>query len=515
MATLFEDYLAASDALASFYAIAPKQLFAAAPAAHPWAGDVAEALRREQTRLGLTRSFEGDEAVIVTGQQPGLFTGPLYTVYKAITAIQCAARVTERSGAPCVPIFWVGGEDHDFEEARTAHFLTKQHTQLSLRYEPETEIDGLPMDRVDAGDGLHAFIDEAAAAVPGSELSADVADALHAALDVSDSLSDWCARILAKLFADTPLLFFSPALPEARRAATPIIEAAIRDALATTRLLNETGERLAAAGYAAQIVKGADECAFFLYEEGRRRKVTFTGGRFQLPETGASYSEAELLALLGEAPERFSPNVALRCIVQQVLFPVAAYVAGPGEIAYWAQLEPVFAHFGQPMPVVYPRARCVLTTIKTNKILKQLGLRREELTQPRQDLLARALDHAVRSEGRTLLEAHEPGIDAASEALVQALRGSKGLAGYAEGYASRSEGALAWLREALLRADAGQAATVEAKLERVCATLAPGRTPQERVYSICSYLFQHGWGLAGRLMKEVDLTDFGVREIEL
>ena len=194
---------------------------------------------------------------------------------------------------------------------------------------------------------------------------------------------------------------------------------------------------------------------------------------------------------------------------------MAAYVAGPGEIAYWAQLRPLFEHFGVRMPVVYPRARCTLTTRKTNKILRQLGLNSSELTRPREDLLGTALDNAVKSKGRALLETHGAKAEEAARELAEALRAVKGLEDCAAGYTARSAGALSWLREALLRADAGQVAAVEAKLDRVCATLAPGRAPQERVYTICSFLFEHGWELAARLLREIDSEQRGMQEIEL
>jgi bacillithiol biosynthesis cysteine-adding enzyme BshC len=371
------------------------------------------------------------------------------------------------------------------------------------------------MDTVPLEASLHSLIDEAAAAAPGSELGGEITAFLHESLGDSASLAEWSTRILARLFAHTPLCFFSPSLPEARAAAVPIIEEAIAAPLLTTRIVNETGARLGALGYNAQVVKGENECAFFFYEAGRRRKVIFENQRFHLPETGSTFDRDELLACLKQAPDRFSPNVALRCIVQQHLLPVAAYVAGPGEMAYWAQLKPLFAHFNLPMPIVYPRNRCVLTSLKLNKILAKLGLSVADLTAPQPELLARALDAAVRSKGRVLLDQHVPIVEDAARELTAALRALKGLQDVADGFATRCDGTLNWLRDAVLHADAGEVETIGRQLDRVCTALAPGRLPQERVYTICTFLFEHGWGLTDRMLQDLEVTDFGVQEIEL
>lgn len=493
VASLVDHYLAGRPDAARFYAASPSALFTEAPVQAPWLA--VDTARRE--------------SVVVTGQQPGLLTGPLYTVYKAITAIHAARTVTERTGAACTPLFWIGGDDHDFEEVRSAHILSRRHEVASLRYAPETDIARFPMFEVALEDSLHGLVDAAAAAATGSEFADEVTAFLHASLDDAASFSDWMGRIMARLFERTPLRFFSPDDPTARRAAALIFERELNDPLATTQLVNAAGEQLEALGYPPQLTKNPTECAFFLQVERRRAKVVFEDGRFSLPEERVSFTPDEMRGILAASPERFTANVALRCIVQQHLFPVAAYVAGPGEMAYWAQLKEVFKHHGLPMPIVYPRLRAVVTTPKLAKLLAKNGLSLDDMTRPEADLVEEALRNAA---GASALAPHRQDMDAvrgAAERLARAA-GPEG-----ESFGKRVDAALARLEHALIHRDRARTEAIRAQVHRLCNSLAPERKPQERVLNVFSFLFAHGWDFVPRVMRALDVEDFTTQEISL
>jgi bacillithiol biosynthesis cysteine-adding enzyme BshC len=516
MSALVNAYLAGDPAVLEFYASPPRAVFDRAPRPGSWAEGLPEALRVYNERLGLTPRFHGDEAVIVTGQQPGLFTGPLYTVYKAITAVQLARELETRHGTPVVPVFWLGADDHDFEEARAVWALSRDHEPREYRYEPARDVAGMPMYRVPAGPELHALVDDLAGAVPGSEFTGEITGFLHASLDEADSFADWTARLLARLFLDTPLVLFAPHLQAAREAARPVMAGALADPGLPSRLVNAEGARLEAMGHAAQVVKADSECAFFLEMGGRRRKVLFEAGEFYLPEEDQRLSPKALREMLESAPERFSPNVALRCIVQQALFPVAAYVAGPGEIAYWAQLKPLFEHFGRRMPIVYPRARAVISNIKVNKLCAKLGLMRDDLDADPETLVTRALRLAARSPALDALERGSGPLLDAARALMDALEAAGARAGdRPRRLVSGLERELHALERAIVRQDEAKVEGVRNQVRRVCATLAPFRKPQERVYTVFSFVFQQGWGLTPRLSGAIDPEHFGMHEVEL
>ena len=306
MRDFLAEYTARSDDLCAFYAKSHQELHDSPPATRDWDGGLVRDIQTFHSARGHAADFAGTAAVVITRQQACIFTGPMYTSYKAVTTIVLARRLEERTGVATVPVFWIGSEDHDFDEACTTYFLGKNHEPFPIRYRPSDPVDDLPMYKVALDGSLHAGIDEAAANTGGSEFRDEVAALLHETLDASDSLADWTTRLLMRLFKDTPLVFFAPHLPAARCLAAEIIEKEIRDPLATTALLNEAGRALERLDFAPQVVKKDTECCFFIEDGDRRKKVVYEKGRFITPDDDRDYSEAELLEGLGASPERMA-----------------------------------------------------------------------------------------------------------------------------------------------------------------------------------------------------------------
>ncbi|HOH35209.1 MAG TPA: bacillithiol biosynthesis cysteine-adding enzyme BshC [Candidatus Hydrogenedentes bacterium] len=516
MRDLYEAYLNEAPDLMPFYASPPSRLLDAVPRPVAWPEPLVNAVRAYNARIGLRASFDGTELVVATGQQPGLFSGPLYTVYKAITCIKLAREVEERSGRRCVPLFWAASEDHDFEEAATAHFLTKKDAPLSLTYAPHQDISALPMYRVPLEDWVHEAIDTAAREARKSELTDGVVAFLHESASASDSLCDWSVRILARLFRDTPLILFVPHLPEARRLQAEVLELEIRNPLESTQRLNDAGKALSKIGFQQQVSKADRECNFFLEVEGRRRKVVYDGSLFQLPEENTDFTQEHLLQILKTEPERFSANVALRPVVQQHLFHALAYVGGPSEIAYWGQLKGIFEQFRQPMPVVYPRARCVLTTTRLNKLMSKLRLTLHDLEQPMEQV-----EHLVfhnTSEDPSYQEVTTARADVMNRfsRLLETLKGNDPVAHeMAHAVSGRVDVQFERILDALARRNQDRVDVVRRQVERLQRSLVPWRKPQERVYTVVSFLFEHGWGLVARLLEDIDIGSFQQHEVEL
>jgi len=518
MSRLVDDYLAGVPAIAPFFAGGPRDT-PALPASAAWAPGLADALSAYQDALHAAKPIEGAPLCVLTGQQPGIFTGPLYSVYKAVTAIQLAARYERELGRPVVPIYWVGSDDHDLDEVRTAHVLTKQHEPYALTYTPEAAVEQHALFKVPAEASLHALADDAAARCPGSEHGAEVLAFLHGSIDEAQSLGHWFALIMARLFRDTPLRVFVPHLGAARLGAMDVFRREIAQPLRSTQLANEAGVRLEALGYGAQVVKGAEECNFFIDMSGRRRKVLWTGERFYIPEENLHATQDEMLAMLEAGPERFTANVITRAVVQQTLFPTLAYIGGPGEIAYWAQLKEVFAYFEQPMPVVYPRGRALLTTAKVEKLRAKLGLSLESLDRPLAEIENEAVLRAAQHPALAALRARRPELADTLQRLAEdvAAKGGKDqtIGARAAQFAEQTLTQLGKLEHSIAQSDAAQADAARAQARRVAHTLLPERKPQERFYSLLAFLFEHGWDIAPRLLAGMDAEDFGMREIEL
>ncbi len=523
MTTLHDAYISGDPAVRELFNGAPESVFTQPTNKVAWPDGMAQALNAYQRGIGTTQApVAGNEWVVATGQQPGVFTGPLYTIYKAITAVKLASQMAT-TGVPCVPVFWNAGDDHDFEEARVAHFITRRHDIFTARHTPlddmgnALDVTDLPMYRVPLDAQVHGLVDAIADKCPGSEHGPEIRAMLHETLNAAHSVAEWFSLVMARLFGATTLRLFVPHIHAARLAAVPVLQREISEPLASTRLLQAQGERIEALGYERPIHREEGACNFFLEVGGRRRKVLHQHGRFVIPAEELSCTVEELLALLNVAPERFSPNVALRPVVQQQLFPVAAYVAGPGEVAYWAQLKTVFDFFETPMPIVYPRIRCALHTIKTRKIMRHYGLDVETIGR-NEDLLGRALQQDGRNPASEALDANRYGFERSLDALTHAVENTSNNQAFTEAarrFRRKSLQGLAKLERELLHGDTQKRAAVEKRIERLRIAVAPLGKPQERVVSVFSFLFAHGIPLIERMINELDAQETSLQEMEL
>lgn len=520
MNSLYAAYLEGHPEVRKNFDTPPESLFSIGTHERAWAPGAARAVNQLQGALGTWKGeLYGMEPVIVTGQQPGLFTGPLYTILKAVSAIQIARRL----GNPdreVIPVFWNASDDHDLVEVQTAHFLGRGEKIASFTYAPDSKevpYNDFSMFRVPLSPILHDYIETAAAACRNSEDTSEVCEFLHDSLNQSSSLSGWFSCLMAGLFRNTPLRIFEPHQESARLAAVPVLRREILCPLESTRLLVESGRQLAALGFDVPIKKDVSSCNFFVEEGGRRRKVLFKNNRYMLHGVERTWSVEEMIARLESEPWRFSPNVALRPVVQQLLFGPIACIAGPGELAYWSQLKPLFSFFNLSMPIVYPRISAICVTEKLKKLLEGYRLDMSSVVRNRDVLF-----HALKETGGNPLSGaflrQRPEIEGALDAMAASLRSMSSAPGLEKAVASflaHSRFRLEKLERAALYADEENRGRVEAHLARLRNALYPLGKPQERVFTVFSFLFREGFGLIDRMLNELDCTKSDLQEMEL
>ena len=439
------------------------------------------------------------EAVaVVTGQQLGLFGGPLYTVYKAVTALQLAARLEQEAGRPVIPVFWLAGEDHDYDEVRATAVLSgNEPVRIAL---PESDA-RTPVGRRTLGDAIAAAADEAEAALRPTEFTPELMAALRDAWQPGRAWRDAFARWMAWLFRGTGLVLCTSDDARLKRLAAPAFKQEVEGYAETHRRLEAVGEALGAAGFHQQVTP-LPVNLFLLEPEGRFTLDPEPGGDgFTLRGLDRRFSRADLLDLLEQAPERFSPNVVLRPVVEGHLFPTVAYVAGPGEASYYAQLGPVYEAFGVPMPVVYPRASVTLVEGKVQKVLDRYGLTAADLDGDLEGLHRRL----VLAEAEHDVEA---AFGDAARQLHEAVNGLKPVAQAADPTLAKSAEAtraalqheLDALKQKVVRAEKRSHDQVRAQLEKAQAGLFPTGRPQERVLSPLYVLNKYGLDLVPRLV---------------
>ncbi len=334
---------------------------------------------------------------VVTGQQVGLFLGPLFSVYKAASAIVAARALAEETGRPCVPVFWLQTEDHDLPEID--HCFIPRSTGQLLRVAlelPDAATSRTPVAHRHLGPGVTAALAAMRAELGELPHASEHLALLERSYRPEATLAEAFAEVLSALFAEEGLVFLDPRDPRLAPLAAPLHRRAIEEAPIIASKLAQRGQALSEAGFAEQVhIRPGSPLGFFSSDgsEGARYRIdpASTPGTWSLVghPAGASVTTAELLSWLEREPLRFTTSALLRPILQDSWLPTAAYVGGPGEIAYFAQLAPLYAHVGLPMPLIVPRARFRVIDDRVRRLLDKLGLAPDDVAAPRDELLAR------------------------------------------------------------------------------------------------------------------------------
>ena len=443
-----------------------------------------------------------DTVAIVTGQQAGLFGGPLFTLLKALTTIALARRVAGEHGVRAVPVFWVDAEDHDLDEVRTC---TVPDRELSLRRldldaapEPDQPVAGV---RLPASIG--ALIDELRETLPPTEFSDATLDCLASSYTPGAGMAAAFSRWLDALLGRHGLVVFDGSDPAAKPLVQAVFERELELRGETARLAAAAGAQLTARGYHAQVTPAAGAVALFRLNGGRR-PIRLGADAFTVGESAVS--SGSLIRLVREQPQTFSPNVLLRPIVQDTLFPTAAYVSGPNELGYLGQLRDVYRRFDVPMPLIYPRLSATVLDRAAVKFLTRHDLGLERL-QARDDGVLNGLVNAqLPPELEAAVAAAERDgaarLDAIGE-LVTAVDPT--LAGAARTTKQRMERDLHTLRAKIVQAAKRRDATLRRQFYRARAQAFPDGAPQERAVSFVYFLNRYGPGVVDRLLADLPL----------
>jgi bacillithiol biosynthesis cysteine-adding enzyme BshC len=390
---LFLDYLDHFERVKAFYAHPPKMqalALASRKLNYPTErrAEVVRLLREQNAALGAgaetqanLERFEEGAISVVTGQQVGLFSGPAYAIYKALTAVQIAEELTS-AGTPAVPVFWMATEDHDLEEVRHATWFD-QGKLIRFELPVATAEPGRPVGGIPLGAQIEPLAREAAEVLSnqGSDL---LAQFLTESYRSNETYGSAFGKLFTRLFAPHGLILMDPLDPGMHQVAAPLYQHALAERDALNEKLLQRGKELDRAGYDAQVKVTSRSTLLFYMGGGVRQVVTASADKFQAGEK--SWTRDELVHLTHTEPEKFSPNALLRSVVQDYLLPTTAYVGGPAEISYFAQSEVVYRHLLGRMPVMLPRSGFTLVDAKAAKLLRKYNLTVEDVWAGSQDL---------------------------------------------------------------------------------------------------------------------------------
>ncbi len=317
----------------------------------------------ENTLVSLRKLASGDAIAVVTGQQTGIMTGPLYTIYKIVSAVLTAQKISHDHNVPAVPIFWAASEDHDFAEIAPLNvYDPSSHVIDWVLKNPlhgRVSIGHIPLDER-AEDSIRFFADTA----KDCPAKKDILHLLTRTYHASRSISEWCSMLVTELFQDYGLIVVDSMDPELRRLSVSVFQDALLNADRIYDSIESMTKRLSEKGLKTQLAVDRSVLPFFHNtQQGRFQIHRLPNDQYQVDELdGRSFAQNELMEMIQLHPEQFSPNVVLRPIIQDHLFPTAVYVAGPGELAYYAQLKEVYPIFHKKMPVIQPRISATIIT---------------------------------------------------------------------------------------------------------------------------------------------------------
>ncbi len=432
---------------------------------------------------------------VVTGQQVGLFSGPAYTIYKALSAARLAKQLNDQ-GIPAVPVFWVATEDHDFAEINHSFVFNSSYEPVRLEVagsnDGQRPVGGIPIEQPP--------IEELRKALEGLPFAEETVAMVAEAYTPGTPLGEAFEKLLRRLLDKWGLLFVDPLNPALRRIAAPVLREALQNGNDLKQDLMRRNEDLVRAGYHAQVHIEAQTSLFFLLDDNRRVGLRRQNGNYASKDR--TYSIAELV----DRAEQLSGNALLRPVVQDYMLPTVAYVGGPAELAYMAQSQVIYKRLLARMPVMLARSGFTLLEHRAAKLLDRYGLKVASLFQPetavRDQIAARLVPADLIGEFEEVRQHMAQSLDKLTteltrfdRTLADALERSRNKIMY---QLSKMEAKTE--REALRRDDR---ASEDARY--LMHLVYPEKHLQERFYSILPFLARHGTGLLDTIYEQVHL----------
>ncbi|HEY3043022.1 MAG TPA: bacillithiol biosynthesis cysteine-adding enzyme BshC [Vicinamibacterales bacterium] len=477
------------------------------PRAHAQIADIiaAEQRRREAPvrAVEAARQLADPRAVaVVTGQQAGLFGGPLYTLLKALTALKVAEQVSRDHQVPVVPVFWIDGEDHDWEEVRSVSVFDENLEARTVSLPSRTSND-TPVATVKLDDSVLTALDELDRALPPTEFKSWALASLRQSYAPGVGMADAFGRWIEQVLGERGLVVYNSADSASKPFVAQLFSRELSMPGQTVRLAGAAGAKLAKRGYHSQVQLADDSLALF-HLDGSRKPIRQQEGHLVVGEH--QYAPGALVKEATDQPAAFSPNVLLRPVVQDAIFPTICYVAGPSELAYLGQLRGVYEHFGVPMPLMYPRASATLVDSGALRFLTKYAVPLEALQA--QD--EAALNELVKSQFPPEVESSFADASAAIERAMGRVTAAMPLLdptleGAARSTQGRMEHDLETLHGKTIQAAKRRHETLRRQFVRARSLAFPHGHPQERTIGFVSFLNQYGPALVERLEDELPL----------
>lgn len=476
--------------------------------------DVLEELNKsckasEKTLENIKLLRDEDCVAVVSGQQAGLFTGPLYTIYKALSAVKMTECLSAR-GYKAVPIFWIATEDHDFEEVSKISVINSNGELVEIKNEPKRCYENLPVGYVNLDDSIKPTIDKLFDELPHTEFTDELRKLVEQTWKSGVDYGDAFARLLTDFLGKYGLIVLCPLDVRLKKLATPVYVDAIRKSDEIVSALRARSEELENAGYHAQVLVSEDYFPLFWQTKDRTRHSLkkSANGTFKTKDKEREFTLEELAEIASEEPQRFSPSVVLRSVVQDYLLPTICYFGGAAEIAYFAQSAEVYRILERPVTPIFHRQSFTIVESKHAKTLKKYDLKLKDLFVGIESLTPQIVEEYLNREMGEIFAEVDININSELDRLDRKL--SEIEPTLAESLAHRRRKIayhISNLRTKFHNAQMRKDEVISRQIGTALNSLVPNKHLQERTLNANSFVNRHGLYLIDWIYQAIDLDD--------
>ncbi len=471
----------------------------------------------EKTLENIKILREPDSVAVVSGQQAGLFSGPLYTIYKALSAVKMTECLRGR-GQKAVPVFWIATEDHDFEEVSKTFVLGRTGELAELKNEPRRCYENLPVGTVQLDESIKQTVEELFEDLSLTEFTGELRELIEQSWSPETYFGDAFAKLLMRLFGKYGLIILCPLDPRLKQLAAPIYTEAIKKSAEIVTALRNRSEELQAECYHAQVLVGEDYFPLFWQARDKTRNALKKSeqGTFHTKDNSREFTLSELAEIAEKEPTRFSPSVVLRSVVQDYILPTVCYFGGAAEIAYFAQSAEVYRILNRPPTPIFHRQSFTIVESRHKRTLEKYDLNLTDLFAGQENLLPKIVEQYLNKDMARIFAEAEEKINTELNRLDQNL--SQIEPTLAENLAKRRKKIIyhiGAMRNKFHHAQMRRDATIQRQIDGVFAALLPHKHLQERTLNISYFLNRYGLNFVDWIYDAIDLDDKAHRIIYL
>lgn len=458
----------------------------------------------EQIEVNLAKLEDTNSVVVIGGQQAGLLTGPLYSIHKILSIIHLAQEKERELGVPVVPVFWIAGEDHDIYEVNHV-FTPKRHQLKKSVFRQKYMNDKKMISKVEfEKQELKQWYQDVMTTFGETNHSNRILEFLEEALVKTRTYTEFFVFITHELFKEYGLLLVDSANPDLRKIEGPFFYRLIQNGEEITHALMQQQEVIEKQGFTTAIDAAEDGMQLFYEKDDERLLLHYNKDEKQVFGTGIQFSKEDLLKIAEQNPQALSNNVVTRPLMQEMLFPTIAFIAGPGEIAYWAELKQVFELLEMKMPAIVPRLNITILERNVDDDLRELSITIEkaiidgvahELAQQIESLKDKDLEAFIQTTCEEIERKYQ-------EAAKRVVEFDKGLEDICRKNSQNVQKQLTYLKAKVEDSIKLKNEVLLKKFDRIQMSLHPENGLQERCWNIFYFINHYGFGIIDDLMKQ-------------